>query len=54
MDVKSLVDARATAFTFYKALRVLTLYILHKHFYVVAKTGHIKGSRVNAVALRRC
>jgi hypothetical protein len=44
---------RATAFTFYKALRVLALYLLHKYFYVVAKTGHIKGSRVNAVALKR-
>jgi hypothetical protein len=44
-------NARATAFTVYKALRALALYIFHKHFYVAAKTSHINGSRVNAVAL---
>jgi hypothetical protein len=44
-------DHRATAFTFYKALQTLAPHLLYKYFYVVAKTAHIKGSRVNAVAL---
>jgi hypothetical protein len=41
----------ATAFTFYKALRALALYLLYRYFYVVVKAGYIKGLRVNAVAL---
>jgi hypothetical protein len=43
--------SRATAFTFCKVLQELALRFSHTYFYVVAKAGSIKDSRVNAVAL---